>query len=99
MVPKIFAYLVFAFGFVPFIFGFFNLNQIGSNVIVPSLVILPLVLSIVRSIIYCLSKRNRSLRWSMLFGFSTMYVLNERNFDDNQLRPNESNNLPAIGKL
>ena len=99
MVPKIFAYLVFAFGFVPYIFGYFNLNQIGSNFIIPSLLILPLVLSIIRSTIYCLSKRNRSLRWSMLFGFSTMYVLNEHNFDDIQLRPDESNNVPVIGKF
>ena len=65
-----FAYLVFSFGFV---------GHIGSNAIVPSLLILPLFMSIARATFYHLGGKSRSCGWSMLFGLSSMYILNEDN--------------------
>ena len=75
MVPKIFAYLVFSFGFV----GKF----MGPNEIIPSLLIVPLILSMLRALVYFLFNRKSNFRWSLLFGLSTMYTLNEHNFDCN----------------
>ena len=75
VVPKIFAYLVFSFGFV---------GQIGSNAIVPSLLILPLFMSIARATFYHLWEKSKSCGWSMLFGLSSMYILNEDNLSGDQ---------------
>ena len=76
VVPKIFAYLVFSFGFVGHISG--------SNAIVPSLLILPLFMSIARATFYHLWEKSKSCCWSMLFGLSSMYILNEDNLSGDQ---------------
>ena len=76
VVPKIFAYLVFSFGFI----GSFKY----PNAIIPSILALPLILSLARAIVYRISRRSKSWRFSLLFGLSTMYTLNEHDFSVTQ---------------
>ena len=86
VVPKIFAYQVFAFGFVPYIGKImtekFSLSpDLGPNLIIPVLLFLPLFLSLVRAIVFHLfAFKPRSWRESFLFGLSTMFVCSENDF-------------------
>jgi hypothetical protein len=83
VVPKIFAYQIFAFGFIPYL-----VPDNGPNFIIPSLLLLPLVLSFFRaSVFFCTfygKESEKSLgekaRESMLFGLATMFVCMENNF-------------------
>ena len=78
VVPKIFAYQIFAFGFIPYL-----LPDNGPNFIIPTLLLLPLVLSFFRaSVFFCTSKKKfgEKARESMLFGLATMFVCMENNF-------------------
>ena len=81
VVPKIFAYLVFCFGFVG--------HHIGPEYIIPSLLILALILSGLRAFAHgwlngC---EKNSFRASLLFGLSSIYILNEHEF----FKPNPPN--------
>ena len=80
VVPKIFAYQVFAFGFVPYVAG----DELGPDLIIPVLLGLPLVLSILRAIVFHWTvfhfKEFPKRRESLLFGLATMYVCSENDF-------------------
>ena len=80
VVPKIFAYQVFAFGFVPYVAG----NEWGPDLIIPTLLGLPSVLSILRAIVFHCTvfkfKEFPKRRESLLFGLATMYVCSENDF-------------------
>ena len=83
VVPKIFAYQVFAFGFVPYITKYLS-SDLGPNLIIPVLLTLPFLLSILRTIVFHLTvfKCQRFPRWrdSILFGLATMFVCSENDF-------------------
>ena len=87
VVPKIFAYQIFAFGFIPIV-GEYLVPEYGPNFIIPTLLLLPLVLSFFRaSVFFCTFYGKESTktfgekaRESMLFGLATMFVCMENNF-------------------
>ena len=78
VVPKIFAYQVFCFGFVPYLFP-----EIGHDLIVPTLLILPLVFSFIRAMIYLCFSPIKSQRVALFFGLATTYVCSEHAFAPN----------------
>ena len=64
--------------------------DLGPNLIIPVLLLLPLFLSLVRSIVFHLfAFKPRSWRESFLFGLSTMFVCSENDFHYR----NEENNV------
>ena len=78
VVPRILAYEAFAFGVV---------GKLMPDLIIPSLLILPLLMASLRSIVYGvyirLSKRSditKYVRASLLFGLSSIYSFNEHYF-------------------
>ena len=99
MVPKIFAYQVFAFGFVPYVGKIisekFSLSpNLGPNFIIPVLLILPLFLSLMRAIMFHLfAFKPRNWRESFLFGLSTMFVCSENDFNYRNEEKNEKDNI------
>ena len=84
VVPKIFAYQMFAFGFVPYIAP----KGMGPDLIIPVLLTLPLILSLIRAIVFFFAFANedtkkpvgKKIKESLLFGLATMYVCMENNF-------------------
>ena len=84
VVPKIFAYQMFAFGFVPYIAP----EGMGPDLIIPVLLTLPLLLSLIRAIVFyfAFAKEDtektvgKNIKDSLLFGLATMYVCMENNF-------------------
>ena len=84
VVPKIFAYQMFAFGFVPYIAP----KGMGPDLIIPVLLTLPLILSLIRAIVFFFTFANedtkkpvgKKIKESLLFGLATMYVCMENNF-------------------
>ena len=89
VVPKIFAYQVFAFGFVPYIGKLISekykiSSDLGPNLIIPVLLTLPFLLSILRTILFHLTvfKCQGFPKWrdSILFGLATMFVCSENDF-------------------
>ena len=89
VVPKIFAYQVFAFGFVPHIGKLISekydiSSDLGVNLIIPVLLTLPFLLSILRTIVFHLTvfkcQGFPRLIDSILFGLATMFVCSENDF-------------------
>ena len=106
VVPKIFAYQVFAFGFVPYIGKImtekFSLSpDLGPNLIIPVLLLLPLFLSLVRAIVFHMfAFKRRSWRESFLFGLSTMFVCSESDFhyrNGESLKDSNNSKVIAFG--
>ena len=81
VIPKIFAYQVFCFGFIPYLFP-----EIGHDLIVPTLLILPLVFSFIRAMMYLCFVSSKSLRQASFFGLATIYVCSEHAFASNYSR-------------
>ena len=84
IIPKLLTYQAFAFGYV---------GAINPNLIIPSLVLVPFTLCIVRGMVYyCYIHKYRPdyidkdkrLKASILFGLSTIYIYNEQSFYVNQ---------------
>ena len=80
VMPKMLAYQVFAFGFV---------GRISANLIIPSMVFIPLSLCFIRALVYyCYIHKFRPdfiepekrFKACLLFGFSTIYTFNEQYF-------------------
>ena len=98
VVPKIFAYQVFAFGFVPYVGNIlsekYNLSpDLGPNMIIPVLLVLPLLLSLLRAFVFHLAVfKSRRGRESFLFGLSTMFVCSENDFHYRNEGNNEKDN-------
>ena len=93
VIPKIFAYQIFAFGFIPYLFP-----EIGADLIIPTLLILPFVLSFIRAMVYLCSiaeKRmgHKSLRESLFFGLATIYVCSEHAFSPAYIKLNARDGL------
>ena len=96
VIPKILAYLFFAFGVIGY-----NLPEL----IIPSLLLLPLISAMIRSIIYhCFRdfsskyREHRSKRASALFGLSTIYTFNEhyfysKNMDEGKAKGNQNDTI------
>jgi hypothetical protein len=96
VVPKIFAYQMFAFGFVPYIAP----KEMGPDLIIPVLLTLPLFLSLIRAIVFYFAFAKddkektvgKKIKDSLLFGLATMYVCMENDF---QYRHNTLKSLGA----
>ena len=96
VVPKIFAYQMFAFGFVPYIAP----KGMGPDLIIPVLLTLPLILSLIRAIVFYFAFARddtektvgKKIKDSLLFGLATMYVCMENDF---QYRHNTLKSLGA----
>ena len=98
VVPKIFAYQVFAFGVAPHVGNIlsekYNLSpNLGPNLIIPFLLLLPLLLSLLRAFVFHLAVfKPRRVRESFLFGLSTMFVCSENDFHYRNEGNNEKDN-------
>ena len=72
VVPKIFAFQIFSFGFIAFHFG--------PGHIIGSLLVIAWISSGTRAVWHYLASRNKSVKSSMLFGLSSLYYLSEHHF-------------------